>query len=153
MTAPSPPSPPPSPPEPPLAPPPPSPPPPSPYPPGTTVVGPDDDLIAALNSGDAHIVLRAGVYSLTSNMCSDGRLCLTSTHNGIRIEAEVPGTVVLDAQRGNGVLYISGTGVELVGLNITGGYKSGVRSPDSNQPRARFLKHSARFSGPYPSPR
>ena len=75
-------------------------------------------------------MLRAGVYSLTSDMCSDGRLCLTSAHNGIRIEAEVPGTVVLDAQQGNRVVYITGTGVELVGLNITGGYNSRVRSPD-----------------------
>ena len=115
-------------------------------------MGPADDLIAALNSGNAHIMLRAGVYNLTSDMCSNGRLCLTSDHNGVRIEAEVPGTVVLDAQQGYRVLYITGTGVELVGLNITGGLKTSVPSFDSNQPRARFPEHGARFLGPYPAP-
>ena len=77
-------------------------------------------------------MLRAGVYALTSDMCSDGRLCLTQA---VRIEAEVAGTVVLDAQQGNRVLYISGTEAELVGLNITGGYL--VRSPDLN-PRVAY---------------
>ena len=102
-----------------------------------TVVDTSADLISALENDEAHVVLRAGVYALTSDMCSDGRLCLTQA---VRIEAEVAGTVVLDAQQGNRVLYISGTGAELVGLNITGGYQITVRSPDLN-PRALLIPH------------
>ena len=63
-------------------------------------------------------------------MCSDARLCLAQA---VHIVAELPGTVVLDAQQGNEVLYITGTGVELMGLNITGGYTTtDVSVPKSN---------------------
>ena len=128
-------------------------------------MGPADDIISALNSGDAHIVLRAGVYNLASNMCSDGRLCLTSAHNGILIEAEVPGTVVLDAARSNRVLYITGTGVQLVGLNITGGYATDVSGRSRTHAFLKsiscllersgpfFYASYARFFDAYPAPR
>ena len=57
-------------------------------------------------------------------------LCLNYT---VTIEAEVAGMVVLNASRSNRVFYITGTGVELIGLNITGGYNSGsVSVPMSN---------------------
>ena len=71
-------------------------------------------------------MLREGVYDLTSGMtemCSHGMLCLDYA---VTIEAEVAGTVVLDAARSNRVVYITGTGVELIGLNITGGMSSYV---------------------------
>ena len=77
-------------------------------------------------------MLREGVYDLTSGMtemCADGMLCLDYA---VTIEAEVAGAVVLNAARSNRVFYVSGTGVELVGLNITGGYESSVSVPKSN---------------------
>ena len=45
-------------------------------------------------------------------------LCLTHT---VRLEAEFAGSVVLNANRSKRVIKVTGTGVELVGLNITGG--------------------------------
>ena len=103
-------------------------------------------------------MLQEGVYDLTSGMtemCSAGMLCL---EYAVTIEAEVAGAVVLDAARSNGVLYITGTDVELIGLNITGGYSSYV----SGRCRTHALMfklwnlvliHSARFFEPNPSPR
>ena len=64
-------------------------------------------------------MLRPGTYNLTNAMCADGMLCVTYA---VAIEAEVNGTVVLDANRHHRVFHITGTGVELVGLNITGGF-------------------------------
>ena len=92
-------------------------------------------LMQALDDVVGHIMLREGVYDLTSGMtemCSHGMLCLDYDYE-VTIEAEVAGTVVLDAARSNRVLYITGTGVQLVGLNITGGYRSDwVSVPKSN---------------------
>ena len=95
-----------------------------------STVGSPAGLRQALANGVGHIVLQAGVYDV-----SDGQLSLSYA---VTIEAKVPGTVVLDAARSNRVLYISGTGVELVGLNITGGYAADVSGSNSN-PHA-FLK-------------
>ena len=89
------------------------------------VVSTTSALRTALDSSAVHIVLEAGVYDV-----SDGQLSLSYA---VTIEAEVAGTVVLDASQSNRVLYITGTGVELVGLNITGGYASyAVSAPKSN---------------------
>ena len=98
-----------------------------------STVGSPAGLIQALEEGVGHVVLQEGVYDLTSGMtemCSQGMLCLDYA---VTIEAEVAGTVVLNASRSNRVFYIAGTGVELVGLNITGGFASNyVRVPKPN---------------------
>ena len=117
-----------------------------------------DGLKQSLDDGVGHVVLQEGVYDLTSGMtqmCVKGMLCLVYA---VTIEAEVAGTVVLNASRSNRVFYITGTGVELVGLNITGGYTSGhvsgrCRTPALFKLWNLLLFHSARLVEPYPSPR
>ncbi|MEC7724009.1 MAG: hypothetical protein VYD05_00745, partial [Planctomycetota bacterium] len=62
-------------------------------------VGSPADLRQDLDDGVGHVVLQEGVYDLTSGMtqmCSDGMLCL---YYAVTIEAEVAGTVVLNAAR------------------------------------------------------
>ena len=59
-------------------------------------------------------MLKKGVYDV-----SDGELSLSYR---VTLEAEEAMTVALDAKGANRVIYVDGTGVELVGLNITGGY-------------------------------
>ena len=72
------------------------------------------------------ILLAAGTYELTSNMCTGSAVCISRT---LIIEAEVPGAVVLNAMGARRVFLIeSGGTAELIGLNITGGYASGVQS-------------------------
>ena len=82
------------------------------------------DLVAAL-APNARVVLKPGLYSLSST--------IVVGDESVTIEAELPGTVVLDGQKLVRVLAISGSGFELVGLNITGGSTLSVRSTDSNQ--------------------
>ena len=66
------------------------------------------------------IVLAAGTYELDSDMCDTSAICID---RAVTIEAEVPGSVVLDAKGGRRVFKIeSGGTAELIGLNITGGY-------------------------------
>ena len=107
-----PPSPPPSPPAPPLQ-------------PGSWYAISSSDLIAALNdSAVSRIVLVAGTYEFAEDMCSDdyqggSALCIDRP---VTIEAEVAGSVVLNAKGARRVIYVSDTGTaELLGLNITGG--------------------------------
>ena len=79
-------------------------------------------LIAALaDSGNGRIVLMPGHYELdTGNVCdSVSWLCI---NRAVTIEASVTGTVVLDAKGQRRVFKITGAGVELIGLDITGGY-------------------------------
>ena len=120
----SPPSPlsPPSPPSPPALPP--SPPAP-PLQPGSRYVISSSELIAALNDAVVkRIVLRAGVYELDDSMCSDSNIGNSSlcVNRAVTIEAEVPGSVVLDAKgTGRVITVLSGASAQLVGLNITGG--------------------------------
>ena len=72
------------------------------------------------NSAVDKILLAAGTYELTSDMCTGSAVCISRT---LIIEAEVPGAVVLNAMGGRRVFEIqSGGTVELIGLNITGGY-------------------------------
>ena len=78
----------------------------------------------------ARIVLRAGVYEFADNMClgislysirdlGDSALCI---NRNVTIEAEVAGSVVLDAKGiGRVITVLSGAETKLVGLNITGG--------------------------------
>ncbi len=121
--------PPPSPPPPSPSPPPPSPPPSPPFPPiamGATLVGTVAGLTSALaNTAVGHMVLAPGTYFLS------GELSVTRS---VVIEAAVAGSVVLDAQASSSsrrrVLYINPGSldvVQLIGLNITGGYVQGVR--------------------------
>ena len=67
------------------------------------------------------ILLAAGTYELTSDMCSESAVCI---NRALTIEAEVPGAVVLNAMGGRRVFHIQSDGtVQLIGLNITGGYE------------------------------
>ena len=89
----------------------------------STVAG----LTSALaNTAVAHIVLAPGTYNLTAEL---------SITRSVILEAAVAGSVVLDAQASSSsprrVLHINPgtTGVVLlIGLNITRGYTSDVRS-------------------------
>ena len=115
-------------PPPPLPPPPspPSPPPSSPSPPlqpGSRYAISSSELRAALrDSAVSRIVLMAGTYAFTDDMCPDeggSALCIDRV---VTIEAEVAGSVVLDAKGARRGMYVSTAGrAELVGLNITGG--------------------------------
>ena len=52
------------------------------------------------NSAVDKILLAAGTYELTSNMCAGSAVCISRT---LIIEAEVPGAVVLNAMGGRRV--------------------------------------------------
>ena len=83
-------------------------------------------ITAVGNSAVDKILLAAGTYELTSTMCSQSAVCID---RALTIEAQVPGSVVLDAKGGRRVFLIqSGGTVELIGLNITGGSASSVQS-------------------------
>ena len=103
---PSPPSPPPSPPPPPLPPPlPPSPP----LQPGSRYAFSSSDLIAALSDNAVErIVLVAGTYEFADDMCTGdhGGAALCIDRN-VAIEAEVAGSVVLDAKGARRVTYVA----------------------------------------------
>ena len=78
------------------------------------------------NSAVDKILLAAGTYELTSDMCTGSAICID---RALTIEAVVPGAVVLNAMGGRRVFEIqSGGTAELVGLNITGGYAASVQS-------------------------
>ena len=88
------------------------------------------------SSASSKIVLAAGTYELSSNMCSDSGGAALCINRAVTIEAEVPGSVVLDAKGSRRVLYIqSGGTAELIGLNITGGSATGVSTCILNFPR------------------
>ena len=70
---------------------------------------------AIVDSSLGRIVLLEGSYLLSSQL---------QINRDVIIEAEVPGTVVLDGQGSTRVMQISSGTVELIGLNITGGYAS-----------------------------
>jgi hypothetical protein len=85
------------------------------------------ELTAAVgNSAVDKILVAAGTYSLTTDMCTDSAICID---RAVTIEAQVPGSVVLDANGGRRVFEITSGGTAgLIGLNITGGYASPVSS-------------------------
>ena len=90
------------------------------------------------NSAVDKILLAAGTYELTSDMCSGSAVCID---RALTIEAQVPGSVVLDAKGGRQVFVIQSSGTaELIGLNITGGYASGVQSARLLNPLRHFLQ-------------
>ena len=92
---------------------------------------------AIADSSVNKILLAAGTYELTSDMCARSAVCIDRT---LTIEAEVPGAVVLNAMGARRVFEIqSGGTVELIGLDITGGYASGVQSARLLNPLRHFL--------------
>ena len=94
------------------------------------------DLTTAVsNSAVDKILVAAGVYNFTTNMCTDSAsgkkgdshsaICI---NRALTIEAEVPGAVVLNAMGGRRVFRMERyRTVELIGLNITGGSASYVQ--------------------------
>ena len=74
----------------------------------------------------------AGTYEFDDDMySSQGSWALCSSalciERPVTIEAEVAGSVVLDAKGARPVIYVSPAGrAELVGLNITGGFSDSV---------------------------
>ena len=69
-------------------------------------------------------MLRAGIYEFANSMCSDTKLgdSAICINRAVTIEAEVAGSVLLDAKGARRVITVlSGAAAKLVGLNITGG--------------------------------
>jgi len=90
------------------------------------------------NSAVDKILLAAGTYELTSDMCTGSAVCISRT---LTIEAEVPGAVVLNAMGGRRVFDIQfGGTAELIGLDITGGYATRVQSARLLNPLRHFLQ-------------
>ena len=94
------------------------------------------------NSAVDKILLAAGTYELTSDMCTvapyGSAVCID---RALTIEAEVPGAVVLNAMGARRVFEIqSGGTVELIGLNITGGSADYVQSVRLLNPLRHFLQ-------------
>ena len=83
------------------------------------------ELTTAVGNGAVDkILVAAGTYDFTSDMCSGSAICID---RALTIEAQVPGSVVLDAKGGRRVFMIqSGGTAELIGLDITGGSASPV---------------------------
>ena len=95
------------------------------------------ELTAAVgNSAVDMILVAAGTYDLTSNMCTrtinvgapglhrPWAICID---RALTIEAQVPGSAVLDAKGGRGVFLISsGANAKLIGLDIIGGFMDQV---------------------------
>ena len=80
----------------------------------------------------SRIVLKAGTYEFDDDMCSDEGGSALCIDRDVTIEAEVSGSVVLNAKGARRVIYVSAAGrAELVGLNITGGQADYVSSPAS----------------------
>ena len=63
-----------------------------------------------------------GTYEFDDEMCDDQGSSALCIDRYVTIEAEVTGSVVLDAKGARRVMYVSPAGrAELIGLNITGG--------------------------------
>ena len=74
-------------------------------------------------------MLAAGTYEFDDDMCtgSQGGSAALCINRDVTIEAEVAGSVVLDAKGARRVIHVSSGGrAELIGLNITGGSASRV---------------------------
>ena len=82
------------------------------------------ELTAAVSdSGVDKITVVEGRYEFSSSMCTESALCID---RAVMIEAEVPGSVVLDAKGSASTKrrvfdVQSSAAAELIGLNITGG--------------------------------
>ena len=92
------------------------------------------ELTAAIESTFDPILVKAGTYNLTSDMCSSetpnvgaSAICINRT---VTIKAEVPGGVVINAMNARRVIRVSSGGVaKLIGLDVTGGMAGSVCSP------------------------
>jgi hypothetical protein len=84
------------------------------------------ELTAAVgNSAVDKILVAAGTYDFTSDMCTGSAICID---RAVTIEAQVPGSVVLDANIGRRVFEIQfGGTAELIGLDIRGGFATEVQ--------------------------
>ena len=97
----------------------------------------------------------AGTYEFADDMCSDQGGSALCIDRNVIIEAEVAGSVVLDAKGARRVIYVSTAGrAELVGLNITGGAARNVSlfasiepTRDGSSPPGSFLFHSTLQGG------
>ena len=100
------------------------------------------ELTAAVgDSAVDKILVAAGTYDFTSDMC--GRGSAVCIDRALTIEAQVPGSVVLDAKGGRRVFEIQSSGTaELIGLDITGGYAS-VQTARLLNPLRHFLQFPA----------
>ena len=81
-------------------------------------------------------MLAAGTYEFDDSMCTGyqggSALCI---NRDVTIEAEVAGTVVLDAKGARRVIDVSDAGrAELIGLNVTGGAAEDVSLLASIEP-------------------
>ena len=73
-------------------------------------------------------MVKPGTYEFADDMCSDEGGSALCIDRNVTIEAEVAGSVVLDAKGARRVIYVAAAGgAELVGLNITGGTANNVR--------------------------
>ena len=73
-------------------------------------------------------MLVAGTYEFDDGMCSDWGDSALCIDRPVTIEAEVAGSVVLDAKGARRVIYVAAAGrAKLVGLHITGGTANNVR--------------------------
>ena len=80
-------------------------------------------------------MLKAGTYEFDDDMCSNEGGSALCINRDVTIEAEVAGSVVLNAKGARRVIYVAAAGrAELVGLNITGGQTDYVSSLASIQP-------------------
>ena len=96
---------------------------------------------AIADSSVNKILLAAGTYKLTTNVCSSySAVCID---RALTIEAEVSAAVVLNAMGARRVFEIqSGGTAELIGLDITGGSAS-VQSARLLNPLRHFLQFPA----------
>ncbi len=102
-----------------------------------TQVSTSAGLLSALaNTAVGRIVLAPGTYILNAQL---------NVTRSVVLEAAVAGSVVLDAQASSGsprrVLIINAGSlgvVQLIGLNITGGYMNNVRAHAQNFPSPRW---------------
>ena len=92
---------------------------------------------AIADSSINKILLAAGTYELTSDMCTGSRFTGSAVciDRALTIEAQVPGSVVLNAMGARRVFEIqSGGTIQLIGLNITGGWTQLVQSVALSNP-------------------
>ena len=83
----------------------------------------------------------AGTYEFADDMCPDQGGSALCIDRNVTIEAEVAGSVVLDAKGARRVMYVSTAGrAELVGLNITGGAADYVSFSPALNPRVTLLR-------------
>ena len=87
-------------------------------------------------------MLVAGTYEFDGSMCTDQGGSALCIDRNVTIEAEVAGSVVLDAKGARRVIYVSTAGrAELIGLNITGGYAASNVSFFTSIEPTRVMSH------------